>query len=47
MCMLYRTRSKFHGLNFRVAPSNCIRGSLYVRGVLIFVVRAGADLPGI
>ena len=24
----YRTRSKFRGLNFRVAPSNCIRGSL-------------------
>ena len=24
----YRTRSKFCGFNFRVAPSNCIRGSL-------------------
>ena len=28
MQMIYRTRSKFRGLNFRVAPSNCIRGSL-------------------
>ena len=28
MLVVYRTRSKFRELNFRVAPSNCIRGSL-------------------
>ena len=30
--MRYRMRSKFRGLNFRVAPSYCIRGSLSLWG---------------